>query len=202
MSVISWQDIQLRVRRTFAADDIAFVTDAIADYESEASTIFGRPIEPDTFTEDYTLVQGQADVFFRATPVIDVESVVVNPGTPGQVTADPASYRTFKWGISFLDPSWSLVFAATHNLEVTAVEGTKLLITYTAGIDATALGAVRRVLKTAVGREWLARDNDAQNVSNLHAGRMMDYTFTDGNAGGFTEDERKAISRYRRRRVV
>ena len=180
-----------------------FLLLAIDALEGDLEEWLGRPPEQGTFRDVKVLVEGQCMVYLNHSPVISVGAVTVLPGNDiAEATVIPTTeYITYPYGIEFADPVWLLVFTTATWGMFPTVGGTQVQVDYTAGLDGKNIRGLRSVMLRAAAREYLAFLSDVQNISQMRAGRMLNYQFYDQNAGGFTQAERDSVRRYKRRRV-
>lgn len=197
--IATWQDVQTYVNRTFDAAEQTFVTDVIGYLQGEMETYLKRPVTVRWFYDEPIMQQDQVEVFLRNTPLWQITEVVVNPESNSPATLDPATYDVMPWGIILADPTYQLLFRPGDDNLYRDVTGVKVGITYQAGLDGPNTPTIKSLLVRAASREYLAMASDVQNVSMLRAGTMTQWTFADGNRGGFSSDELKRIKRFRRR---
>jgi hypothetical protein len=207
MSLISPSDVAVWTNKPLTSFGgtacVDFLRLAIDALEGDLEEFLGRPLEQKTCRDVAVLLEGQCIVPLKSSPVITVGAVTVLPGNDiAYATVIPSTeYLVWPWGIEFADPLWLLVFSTASWGMFPTVGGTQVQIDYTAGLDGMNIKKLRGVMLRAASREYLAFLSDVQNVSNLRAGKMMDYAFYDSNAGGFTKDELDGVRRYKRRRV-
>lgn len=202
-SVIAPSDVASYTAKTLSITDQVFLENLIVGLQGELELYLNRPLTVRNFAERHVMVENQMVVYFRRTPVQSVDLVVVNPDiSGGQVLTEYDSYIPMPFGIEFNDPTYELVFRGDADVTAPTLEGTMIEVHYSAGKDGPNEPAIRQTMIRAAAREYLAMAADAQNLSQLRAGEMMNYTFTDSNAGGFTDRELQRLQRFRRRVVA
>ena len=194
-------DIQTYTQKTFSEGEIAFCQQAIAMLQGEMETYLGRSLTIQQFDEVANLEDAQTRLFLKNTPVLNITSVTVAPNTTSPVLLDPQTYIVKTWGLILADPTYSLLFRANAQQYFGTEEGTQVEVVYQGGIDGPNIECIRSAIIRATAREYLAMASDAQNLSVLRAGMMLQYTFTDQNVGGFTDNELAKCKRYKRRMV-
>lgn len=200
-AITTWTDVQTYTGKTFSVSDQDFCTMVIAFLQDELETHLGRPVTVRWFYDLLRLEENQTQLFLKQTPILTVKSVEVEPESNNPQTLDPNTYNRMSWGVEVADPTYQLLFRPGSDNLYATVAGTEVGVTYQAGLDGPNIQTIRALMVRAASREWLALNSDVQNVSALRAGTMMQWTFADGNRGGFSADELKRVSRFKRRRA-
>lgn len=197
-----YMDIRFSNRQEEAAE---FILEGL---QSELEGYLRRPVEPTEFTETYIIDSNYVGVptssffynesldttfntvsyfsppttvYLRNSPVISVDSVVIrqqteNTGTPQTEGRDFAVRR---YGID--------VYRAFANDEVT--------VTYTAGLDGSAIRVFKLMILRAATREMQNMHDDVVGVKDLETRNVAPLEV------GFLEKELLSIKRWRRVRI-
>lgn len=197
-----YMDIRFSNRQEEAAE---FVLEGL---QSELEGYLRRPVEPTEFTETYIIDSNYVGVptssffynesldttfntvsyfsppttvYLRNSPVISVDSVVIrqqteNTGTPQTEGRD---FVVRRYGID--------VYRAFANDEVT--------VTYTAGLDGSAIRVFKLMILRAATREMQNMHDDVVGVKDLETRNVAPLEV------GFLEKELLSIKRWRRVRI-
>lgn len=197
-----YMDIRFSNRQEEAAE---FVLEGL---QSELEGYLRRPIEPTEFTETYIIDSNYVGVptssffynesldttfntvsyfsppttvYLRNSPVISVDSVVIRQQTENAGTAqtEGRDFVVRRYGID--------VYRAFANDEVT--------VTYTAGLDGSAIRVFKLMILRAATREMQNMHDDVVGVKDLETRNVAPLEV------GFLEKELLAIKRWRRVRI-
>lgn len=197
-----YMDIRFSNRQEEAAE---FVLEGL---QSELEGYLRRPIEPTEFTETYiidsnyvgvptssffynesldttfntvTYFSPPTTVYLRNSPVVSVDSVVIRQQTDNSGTAqvEGRDFVVRRYGID--------VYRAFANDEVT--------ITYTAGLDGSAIKVFKLMILRAATREMQNMHDDVVGVKDLETRNVAPLET------GFLEKELLAVKRWRRVRI-
>lgn len=197
-----YMDIRFSNRQEEAAE---FVLEGL---QSELEGYLRRPVEPTEFTETYIMDSNYVGVptssffynesldttfntvsyfsppttvYLRNSPVISVDSLVVRPQTENTGTSqvEGRDFTIRRYGVD--------VYRAFANDEVT--------ITYTAGLDGSAIKVFKLMILRAATREMQNMHDDVVGVKDLETRNVASLET------GFLEKELLAVKRWRRVRV-
>lgn len=197
-----YMDIRFSNRQEEAAE---FVLEGL---QSELEGYLRRPVEPTEFTETYIMDSNYVGVptssffynesldttfntvsyfsppttvYLRNSPVISVDSLVVRPQTENTGTSqvEGRDFTIRRYGVD--------VYRAFANDEVT--------ITYTAGLDGSAIKVFKLMILRAATREMQNMHDDVVGVKDLEARNVAPMEV------GFLEKELLAVKRWRRIRI-
>lgn len=197
-----YMDIRFSNRQEEAAE---FVLEGL---QSELEGYLRRPVEPTEFTETYIMDSNYVGVptssffynesldttfntvsyfsppttvYLRNSPVISVDSLVVRQQTEttGTAQVEGRDFTIRRYGVD--------VYRAFANDEVT--------ITYTAGLDGSAIKVFKLMILRAATREMQNMHDDVVGVKDLNT-RNTGPLVT-----GFLETELSSVRKYRRVRV-
>jgi len=198
-----YMDIRFSNRQEEAAE---FVLEGL---QSELEGYLRRPIEPTEFTETYimdsnyvgvptssffynesldttfnnvTYFTPPTTVYLRNSPVVTVESVVIRQQTETVGTPQVAGrdYTVRRYGID--------VYRAYANDEIT--------VTYTAGLDGSAIKMFKLMILRAATREMQNMHDDVVGIKDLETRNVAPMET------GFLEKELMAVKRWRRVRIA
>jgi len=178
-------DVQGFVGKAFNADDFAFVGIVLELLQDEAELHINRTLGVRTQSWSTTLPRDYYSVFPPVTPIVSVQSIVVD----GQ-TIDPGSYLVYP-GYVVLSSLLAI------NYDYWLIGESQLTLNYTAGYDGRHLPGLRMLLIRVATREWLARLNDVRGIKRYSFG-VEHYDFGDLGLEGFNERELAELSRYRK----
>lgn len=183
MAILTYPDLERFMGKTFTATQQEAAATILAALENELSYHLNRPLGATLYTsEAYRLEVNQRQIFLRHAPVRTVTGFSV--GLEGEEVAQNISdYDIYPWGID--------------NIRI-AGTGYRALVTYTAGMYDSETLALERVLYSAAAREMGKFLIDAQGLSQLDV-EGTKYRIHAGGESGFTQDEMKAVSRFKRR---
>jgi hypothetical protein len=196
-------DIRFSNRQEEAAE---FVLEGL---QSELEGYLRRPVEPTEFTETYIMDSNYVGVptssffynesldttfntvsyfsppttvYLRNSPVISVDSLVVRPQTESTGTSqvEGRDFTIRRYGVD--------VYRAFANDEVT--------ITYTAGLDGSAIKVFKLMILRAATREMQNMHDDVVGVKDLETRNVAPMEV------GFLEKELLAVKRWRRIRIA
>lgn len=186
MAIITYQDLQTYMNKTFTAGEQAAANLMIGALERELEGILNRSLSGKTITDEAHLLQrGQKQLFLKEWPVNSVTTLKI--GDLGSETTQTLSdFDIYSWGIDG-------IFATTR--------GTSALVTYTAGMSATEQQQLEGILLRVCAREMAQVLADALGVQRLRA-EGLDVSFANaGKAGFFTDEDLYWVRRYRRRGI-
>jgi hypothetical protein len=199
-----YMDIKLSNRQLYAAEYV------LEGLQSELESYLRRTIEVDTFSEEHVVdlthpgvpgynffnnwsldttqtikewVQPPYTVYVRNSPVISVATVtIVRPYTGAVVeTLVPGDdYTVRRFGLD--------IFKAYAN--------DRINITYTAGLDGPQIKMFRLMILRAASREMQNMHDDVVGIKDLESRNVGPLTT------GFTEEELRAVKRWRRTRIA
>ena len=201
--LIKYMDIRFSNRQEEAAE---FVLEGL---QSELEGYLRRPVEPTEFTETYIMDSNYVGVptssffynesldttfntvsyfsppttvYLRNSPVISVDSLVVRPQTESTGTSqvEGRDFTIRRYGVD--------VYRAFANDEVT--------ITYTAGLDGSAIKVFKLMILRAATREMQNMHDDVVGVKDLETRNVAPMEV------GFLEKELLAVKRWRRIRIA
>ena len=203
--LIAYMDIKLTNRQTRAAE---FVLEGL---QSELESYLRRPIEPDTFVEDYVipiqnigfpgtsffydysldttnqfigLYQPPVTVYLRNSPVNSVTSVYISTPSSASVTPTLQTPNTDYTVQRFgID-----LYRAFANDTVT--------VTYTAGLPGSEIKIFKLLILRASAREMQNMHDDVVGLKDLETRNVAPLTT------GFTEEELRSVRRWRRVRIA
>jgi hypothetical protein len=186
MAVITYTDLQRYMNRSFDAGQQAAANIVISSLEHQLSTWLNIPISPvSVIDEIHRLKVNQRQIFLYKNPVLEVTSFYV--GMQGhEVQQNVNDFYTYPWGID--------------NLRI-AGDGYRALVTYTAGPDPLEMENLSYIILSAAGREMNKVLLDAQGLMRMTVENSQYYMSKSG-AGGYTDEELKMASRYKRRVIV
>jgi hypothetical protein len=196
-------DIRFSNRQEEAAE---FVLEGL---QSELEGYLRRPVEPTEFTETYIMDSNYVGVptssffynesldttfntvsyfsppttvYLRNSPVISVDLLVVRPQTESTGTSqvEGRDFTIRRYGVD--------VYRAFANDEVT--------ITYTAGLDGSAIKVFKLMILRAATREMQNMHDDVVGVKDLETRNVAPMEV------GFLEKELLAVKRWRRIRIA
>lgn len=174
---ILWtDDVETLLGRKLSDAEEKAATDILIPFHTaELSTYLNRPIMPETFANEPVSVLANGRAVFRRTPVISIDTV-----SDGSTTYEAESYDRMVWGAA---GPWSF--------------GTMLLVTYTAGLEGSALTSCRSVILKRVARAVIRMADDAIGAQNVTVeGYAATYEPDD-----FTDKELKLMQRWQKRVV-
>jgi hypothetical protein len=182
MAILTYQDLQRYMGRTFNATEQMAATTVLGFLERELSVIIGRPLSPvQVVDEEHWLEVNQRQIFLRKAPVATITSFSM--GFNGhEVAQDLSNYDIKPWGI---DNIW------------VAGTGYRALVSYVGGVSNINAAALERVLYAAAAREINKLLIDAQGLSELSV-EGTDYVMANEGAVGFTEEEKKYARSFKR----
>jgi hypothetical protein len=182
MAIITYQDLQRYMGKTFSPTEQTAATTIIGFLERELSKIIGRPLSPTQVHEEvHWLEFGQRQIFLRKAPVASVTSFYM--GFSGnEVEVDLSNYDVKPWGI---DNIW------------VAGTGYKALVTYVGGLSTVDASALERIIYSASVREMNQFLIDAQGLNTLTV-EGTTYKMAEDGVGGFTKDERDYARSFKR----
>lgn len=177
----------------------------LAGLQSELETILRRPVEVDEFVETHTVpedylryqsfyhsLRHEATPFtippfalaLQNSPVVTVSQVRWLPapptGAPGwKVLSPQTDYTVRRWGIDFYR------VAANDKVEVT----------YTGGLDGTAIPFLKLSILRAAAREMTNQVDDVVGLKEMQTQQAAER------ATGFTEEEQRVLKRWKRRQI-
>jgi hypothetical protein len=198
-----YMDIRFSNRQEEAAE---FVLEGL---QSELEGYLRRPVEPTEFTETYIMDSNYVGVptssffynesldttfntvsyfsppttvYLRNSPVISVDSLVVRQQTEttGTAQVEGRDFTIRRYGVD--------VYRAFANDEVT--------ITYTAGLDGSAIKVFKLMILRAATREMQNMHDDVVGVKDLETRNVAPMEV------GFLEKELLAVKRWRRVRIA
>lgn len=206
----TYMDVKFTLRQQDAAEMV------LAGLQGELEAYLRRPVEVEEFTEEYRLPSNQHGVpmgtflsidntyyndsfatsnpvdnmiyaepphiiYLRNSPVVNVDTVTVLPlnGNVRTLTADD-DYVVHRYGIEY--------FYGYENDLVT--------ITYTAGLDGTAIPLFKIMILRAASREMQNMHDDVVGVKDLNP-RNVGPLVT-----GFLDTELASVRKYKRSRVA
>lgn len=199
-----YMDIKLTPRQNHAAGYI------LEGLQSELESYLRRPVEVNTFTEDYrvestnvgiptssffydvslgsdnrveTFLQPPYTVYLRNSPVVSVDSVIVTSPSPGaspETLTEGTDYIVRRYGIDVYRTF------ANDNIEVT----------YDAGLDGDQIKHFKLMILRAASREMQNMHDDVVGIKDLETRNTAPLTT------GFTPEELASVRRYRRVRVA
>jgi len=198
-----YMDIRFSNRQEEAAE---FVLEGL---QSELEGYLRRPVEPTEFTETYIMDSNYVGVptssffynesldttfntvsyfsppttvYLRNSPVISVDLLVVRPQTESTGTSqvEGRDFTIRRYGVD--------VYRAFANDEVT--------ITYTAGLDGSAIKVFKLMILRAATREMQNMHDDVVGVKDLETRNVAPMEV------GFLEKELLAVKRWRRIRIA
>jgi len=201
--LVKYMDIRFSNRQEEAAE---FVLEGL---QSELEGYLRRPVEPTEFVETYVVDSTDTGVpassffynesldttlntinyllpantiYVRNSPIIDVESVVIRQQNQqtGTVQEKGRDYVVRRYGID--------VFRSFANDEVT--------ITYTAGLDGTAIKMFKLMILRAATREMQNMHDDVVGIKDLETRNVAPLET------GFLEKELNSVKRWRRVRIA
>lgn len=183
MAILTYLDLQRYMNKTFTAGQQTAATTIIAALERELSYYINRPLSPTVTTDEiYMLEPQQRQIFLRKGPVVSVASLEI--GLAGdEVAQTVADYDIHPWGID------NIYIAST---------GYRAIVTYTAGMASSEAQNLERIVYSAATREMSKLLIDAQGIWELDV-EGTDYKFSNMGKDGFTEEELRMASRYKRR---
>jgi hypothetical protein len=186
MAVITYTDLQRYMNRTFDAGQQQAANIVISSLQNQLSTWLNIPVTPVSIIDEvHRLKVNQRQIFLYKSPVIEVTSFYV--GMSGQeVEQNIDDFDIYPWGID--------------NIRI-AGEGYRALVTYTAGPDPVDMENLSYIVLSAAGREMNKVLLDAQGLMRMTVENSQYYMSRSG-AGGYTEEELKMASRYKRRVIV
>lgn len=197
-----YMDIRFSNRQEEAAE---FVLEGL---QSELEGYLRRPVEPTEFTETYvmdsnyvgvptssffynesldttfntvTYFTPPTTVYARNSPIVSVDSVVVRQQTEtvGKTLTEGLDFTIRRYGID--------VYRAFANDEVT--------ITYTAGLEGSAIKMFKLMILRAATREMQNMHDDVVGIKDLETRNVAPLET------GFTEKELLSVKRWRRVRI-
>lgn len=182
MAIITYQDLQRYMGRTFSPSEQTAATTIIAFLERELSIIIGRPLSPTQVLEEvHWLEVNQRQIFLRKTPVASVTSFYM--GFNGhEVEQDLENFDIKPWGI---DNIW------------VAGTGYKAIVSYVGGLSSTNAAGLERIIYSASVREMSQFLIDAQGLNSLTV-EGTTYKIAEDGVGGFTEEEKKIARSFKR----
>lgn len=198
-----YMDIRFSNRQEEAAE---FVLEGL---QSELESYLRRPIEPTEFTETYvmdsnyvgvptssffynesldttfntvTYFTPPTTVYLRNSPVVTIDSVVIRQQTEtvGQLQREGFDYTIRRYGVD--------IYRAYANDEVT--------VTYTAGLDGSAIKVFKIMILRAATREMQNMHDDVVGIKDLETRNVAPMET------GFLEKELTAVKRWRRVRIA
>jgi hypothetical protein len=186
MAIITYQDLQTYMNKTFTSGEQAAANLMIGALERELEGILNRSLSGKTITDEkHLLRRGQKQIFLKEWPVNSVTAIKIGE-LGSEVTQTVSDYDIYTWGIDG-------IFATT--------QGTSALVTYTAGMSATEQQQLEGILLRVCAREMAQVMSDALGLERLRA-EGVDMTFANaGKAGFFTDEDLYWVARYRRRGV-
>lgn len=138
-------DIQTLMGRTLTSEELDAAALYIEFAESEIEAYLGRPIKPTAFEEN-CFPDNAGTVYFKNSPVISVESVLVNNNVQ-QVDG----FTVTTYGLENIwDLSWDYLAFDSDHVDTDHIYGGRLVVAYTAGLDYP--GAIRSLVAAAVMR--------------------------------------------------
>lgn len=186
MAIITYQDLQTYMNKTFTSGEQAAANSLIGALERELEGILNRSLSGKTITDEaHLLNRNQKQIFLKEWPVNSV--TVLKIGELGSETTQTLSdFDIHSWGIDG-------IFATT--------QGTSALVTYTAGMSSTEQNQLEGIMLRVCAREMAQVLADALGLERLRA-EGVDMTFANaGKAGFFTKEDLQWVRRYRRRGV-
>lgn len=197
-----YMDIRFSNRQEEAAE---FVLEGL---QSELEGYLRRPVEPTEFTETYvmdsnyvgvptssffynesldttfntvTYFTPPTTVYARNSPIVSVDSVVVRQQTEtvGKTLTEGLDFTIRRYGVD--------IYRAFANDEVT--------ITYTAGLEGSAIKMFKLMILRAATREMQNMHDDVVGIKDLETRNVAPLET------GFTEKELLSVKRWRRVRI-
>lgn len=186
MAIITYQDLQTYMNKTFTSGEQAAANLMIGALERELEGILNRSLSGETITDEKHLLQrGQKQLFLKKWPVNSVTTLKIGD-LGSEVTQTLTDFDIYSWGIDG-------IFATTG--------GTSAVITYTAGMSAAEQQQLEGILLRVCAREMAQVLADALGVQRLRA-EGVDISFANaGKAGFFTDEDLYWVRRYRRRGI-
>lgn len=183
MAILNHEDLEIFMGKSFSASAQDAATEILANLEDELAYYLNRPLGIRVITnEKHRLEPNQRQIFLRQAPVASVAAFSV--GLPGrEVAQNITDFDIYPWGID--------------NVRI-AGTGYVALVTYTAGMSDQTTVALERVLCTAAAREMNKYFIDAQGLEQLDV-EGTKYFMQAGGESGFTPQELRMVSRFRRR---
>lgn len=188
-------DIEARLGRDLTGEEAARLHEGYgAQCESELVVAINRPVFARQITETKIFrpwYEGTC-IYLSATPVQSVQSVQIDNGP----SLTPGAYMVLPFGVQFYGPMWSSVALDDFG-------PAKITITYTAGLDAGAMGA--DVVQTLAGllATRIARDLRYQAVGAGPEHQLIDVEGAriayDVKGSRWDESEKAILSSLRRR---
>ena len=208
--LVTYMDIKLSLRQQDAADMI------LAGLQSELEAYLRRPIEVEEFEEEYIIESGFRGVpmgtflstsasqytdsfvntnpvetseyaeppntiYLRNSPVVTVDEVKVKPvGSTERTLVEEVDYVKRRFGIDYYY----------------ALDGDKVTISYTAGLDGANIPAFKLLILRAASREMQNMHDDVVGLKDLET-RNVGPLIT-----GFLDSELLSVKKYRRSRVA
>jgi len=208
--LVTYMDIKLSLRQQDAADMI------LAGLQSEMEGYLRRPIEVEEFEEEYIIESGFRGVpmgsflstptsqytdsfvntnpvemseyaepphtiYLRNSPVVSVVDVKVKPvGSTERTLVEEVDYVKRRFGIDYFY----------------ALDGDKVTITYTAGLDGANIPMFKLLILRAASREMQNMHDDVVGLKDLET-RNVGPLVT-----GFLDTELASVRKYRRSRVA
>ncbi len=186
MAIITYQDLQTYMNKTFTSGEQAAANLLIGALERELEGILNRSLSGKTITDEAHLLQrGQKQLFLKEWPVNSVTALKIGE-LGSETTQTLTDYDIYSWGIDG-------IYATT--------QGVSALVTYTAGMAATEQQQLEGIMLRVTAREMAQILADALGLQRLRA-EGVDMSFANaGKAGFFTDEDLYWVARYRRRGV-
>lgn len=208
--LVTYMDIKLTLRQQDAADMI------LAGLQSELEGYLRRPIEVEEFEEEYIVESGFTGVpmgtflstpaamysdsfvnsnpvelssyaepphtiYLRNSPVVNVLEVKVKPvGSTERTLVEEVDYVKRRFGIDYFY----------------ALDGDRVTITYTAGLDGSSIPMFKLLILRAASREMQNMHDDVVGLKDLETRNVGPLTT------GFLDTELASVRKYRRQRVA
>lgn len=208
--LVTYMDIKLSLRQQDAADMI------LAGLQSELEGYLRRPIEVEEFEEEYIIESGFRGVpmgtflstptsqytdsfvntnpvemseyaepphtiYLRNSPVVSIVEAKVKPvGSTERTLVEEVDYIKRRFGIEYFY----------------ALDGDKVTITYTAGLDGANIPMFKLLILRAASREMQNMHDDVVGLKDLET-RNVGPLVT-----GFLDTELASVRKYRRSRVA
>lgn len=204
--LVSASDLSLYMDHRFDNRMVDIAEIVLAGIQSEIETHLGRPVEVLNFDEeyvvpeDYLLISASAYFYDRSINA-DYSSLaaVVQPPFQLHLRNSPVASVSLVRIKGRLDTQWRTLVAGDEYMATrwgvdiwAAFQYDTINVVYDAGLDGTQIPYIKLIILRAAAREMQTRVDDVVGLKDMQTNEAVPTTI------GLTEDERKALKRWKR----
>lgn len=204
--LVSASDLSLYMDHRFDNRMVDIAEIVLAGIQSEVETHLGRTVEVLTFDEDYVvpedyLLISSSAYFYDRSINADYSSLaaVVQPPFQLHLRNSPVESVSLVRIKGRLDAQWRTLAAEDDYMATrwgidiwTAFQYDTINVVYNAGLDGTQIPYIKLIILRAAAREMQTRVDDVVGLKDMQTNEAIPTTI------GLTEDERKALKRWKR----